>query len=121
MNLGDAGKTKGLTTDAGLYNPTNSTVQTASPNYRFGSSQRPTINHKKSSTIPAPGHYTMSNGAFGKRGVLMGDKIKSLSSLNVPGAGTYAPDFSPTKTQSSRFSMGIKLKDFNKLNVPGPG
>lgn len=63
----------------------------------------------------------MSNGAFGKRGVLMGDKIKSLSSLNVPGAGTYAPDFSPTKTQSSRFSMGIKLKDFNKLNVPGPG
>lgn len=52
----------------------------------------------------------------------MGKKLKSLSSLNVPGAGTYQPDYSPSKTQMPRFSMGMKLKpELNKLKVPGPG
>lgn len=73
-------------------------------------------------TIPAPGHYPLSNGAFSKRGVLMGKKLKSMSNLIVPGAGTYQPDYSPSKTQNPRFSMGIKLKpELNKLKVPGPG
>lgn len=77
---------------------------------------------KVTKTIPAPGHYSISKGALEKRGVLMGKKLKSLSNLITPGAGTYLPDFSPAKTQNPRFSMGIKLKpELNKLNVPGPG
>lgn len=78
---------------------------------------------KLTKSIPAPGHYTISKGAFEKRGVLMGEKLKSLSSLNVPGAGTYNPDHSPAKTQNPKFSMGAKLKSefSSKLNVPGPG
>ena len=77
---------------------------------------------KVSKSIPAPGHYTISKGAFGKKGILMGEKLKSLSNLNTPGAGTYEPDVSPTKKQLPRFSMGAKLKpELSKLNVPGPG
>ena len=77
---------------------------------------------KLSQSIPAPGHYPISKGAFGKKGVLMGEKLKSMSSLQTPGAGTYNPDTSPVRTQYPRFSMGAKLKnELCKLEVPGPG
>ena len=52
----------------------------------------------------------------------MGEKLKSLSALEVPGAGAYNPDASPTKKKDPSFYMGIKLKpSLDKLNVPGPG
>ena len=122
MDLGKANKTKGINPDAGLYNPTYQKTKTSSPDYRFGSQQRILFEDKVSKTIPAPGHYPLSNGALSKKGALMGKKLKSLSSLNVPGAGTYQPDYSPSKTQMPRFSMGMKLKpELNKLKVPGPG
>ena len=78
---------------------------------------------KITKSIPGPGNYTIKKGALGRRGVLMGEKLKSLSNLNTPGAGSYEPDHSPTKNQNPRFSMGIKLKNelSSKLNVPGPG
>lgn len=70
-----------------MYNPTNAN-QNKSPNYRFGSEQRKMYDDKVTKTIPAPGHYSIS-GALEKRGVLMGKKLKSLSNLITPGAGTY--------------------------------
>jgi len=65
-------KTKGIETDAGLYDPQNKFTKTAAPNYRFGSQQRKMYDDKMSKKIPAPGHYTISKGALEKRGVLMG-------------------------------------------------
>lgn len=55
---------------------------------------------KLSKSIPGPGNYSVQKHAMGKRGVLMGEKLKSLSNLNVPGAGTYQPDHSPTKNKN---------------------
>ena len=54
-------------------------------------------NEKLTKSIPAPGHYSITKGAFSKKGILMGEKLKSVSSLITPGAGTYDPDHSPTK------------------------
>jgi len=60
---------------------------------------------------------------MGTGGVLIGEKLKSQANLNVPGAGTYDADHSPTKNQNPRFSMGIKLKGAfgEDKKVPGPG
>jgi len=35
---------------------------------------------------------------LGKKGILMGEKLKSLSTLLTPSGGNYNPDFSPSKT-----------------------
>ena len=64
----------------------------------------------------------MNNGAFGKRGVIMGQKLKNASQQNTPGSGAYSPDYTPVKNTLPRFSMGIKLHpELQKLKVPGPG
>lgn len=81
MDPSKLAKTKGIETDAGRYDPKNEFTKTASPNYRFGSQQRRVYDDKLAKSIPAPGHYSIYKGAFGKRGVLMGKKLKSLSSL----------------------------------------
>jgi len=123
MDPSRTNKTKGIETDPGAYDPTTKFTKTASPNFGFGTQQRKMYDDKLSKSIPGPGNYTILKGALGKRGVLMGEKLKSLSNLNVPGAGSYQPDHSPTKQQNPRFSMGIKLKSelSSKLKVPGPG
>ena len=52
----------------------------------------------------------------------MGEKLKSLSSMNTPGSGTYNPKVDFSKTQTPKFSMGAKLNynSSSKLITPGP-
>jgi len=117
-----ANTTKGIETDAGKCDPKSQFVKTASPMFGFGSQSRTMFDEKQGKAVPGPGNYRVNRGAFEKRGVLMGQKLKSLSNLNVPGAGTYAPDFSPTKSQTPKFSMGLRLKPgLSQMNNPGPG
>ena len=123
IDVSATSSTKGIVTEPGGYDPKSSLIKLKAPDYRFGSSKRRMYDDKVSKTIPAPGHYNIAKGAFGKKGVLMGCKLKSMTSLNSPGAGTYEPDFSQAKVKPPQFSMGIKLKiDFSStLKVPGPG
>lgn len=98
MDPSKLSKTKGIDTDAGRYNPSNAFTKTASPNYRFGSQQRKMYDDKLTKSIPGPGNYPITKGAFGKKGILMGQKLKSMSNLITPGAGTYQHDVSPLRT-----------------------
>ena len=53
----------------------------------------------------------------------MGEKLRSISNMNVPGAGTYEPKDDQTSPRKPQFSMGVRLRSefASKVKVPGPG
>lgn len=68
--------TKGVNTEV-KYNPEPAVIKSKSPNYRFGSDQRKMFDEKKSTSIPAAGHYTIKSVAFeDKARFHMGSKLQ---------------------------------------------
>ena len=117
------GKSKNIETEPGAYDPSDKFTKTAAPNFGFGTQKRKIYDDKLAKSVPGPGNYDIKKGAMGKRGVLMGEKLRALSGMNVPGAGSYEPNHSPSHKMNPKFSMGIKLRDqfSSTLKTPGPG
>ena len=53
--------------------------------------------HVDKSAIPAPGQYAVNASSIGKSGVVIGERLPSVSNLKTPGAGAYESDCSPIK------------------------
>ena len=115
---------KGVSTDPGAYNPTNTLTKLSSPNYRMGSETRKMFDDKKGKSVPGPGNYPIKSQAFEpNKGYQMGLKTKEMSKMVVPGAGAYDPKPESQKLKGPNYSMAVKLKGDLVKNtwVPGPG
>ena len=84
----------------------------------FSQSRR--VLHEEKST-PAPGLYEINEGAIGKTGVIIGQRLPSAQDLRVPAPGTYEADQSVIKQRGPRFSMGKKYEPYLQKMSPGPG
>ena len=112
-------KTPGVETDPGLYKPSQALTKSAIPNMSVFSQSRRVLHEEKST--PAPGLYEINEGAFGEKGVIIGQRLPSAQDLRVPAPGTYEADQTAIKSANPRFSMGKKLEPYLQKMSPGPG